>query len=102
MKHRLNTYSRNTLLLMAVAMMTACAAVSFTHADDISGGSITHAEVQPGNTVILTYPDGAACIDTRAHEGRDCQQMAQPASASPAVSTARTWPEVPLSQEGDQ
>ncbi len=86
---------------MAVAMMTACAAVSFTHADDISGGSITHAEVQPGNTVILTYPDGSACIDTRAHEGRDCQQMAQPSPASP-LTTVRMLPSEPMSQEGEQ
>ncbi len=92
----------NSLLITSAAGLVACSAVSFTHADDIRGGSITHAEVQPGNTVILTYPDGAACIDTRAHEGRDCQQMAQPVSATPAVPTARTWPEEPLSQEGDQ
>lgn len=40
MKHCLNTYSRNTLLLIAVAMMTACAAVSFTHVDEVSGGNL--------------------------------------------------------------
>lgn len=86
MKTSLSFYARNTLLLMAAALMTACAAVSFTHADDVDGGSITNAEVQPGSTVILTYPDGSACIDTRSREGRTCQQMAQPGSASSVAS----------------
>lgn len=92
MKTSLSFYARNTLLLMAAALMTACAAVSFTHADDVDGGSITNAEVQPGSTVILTYPDGSACIDTRSREGRTCQQMAQPDSASSVASAPQSPP----------
>ncbi|MGP3145150.1 hypothetical protein [Serratia bockelmannii] len=99
MKTSLSFYARHTLLLMAIAMMTACAAVSFTHADDVDGGSITNAEVQPGSTVVLTYPDGSACIDTRSREGRACQSMAQPASASPATSVAQGVPAVPVTPE---
>ncbi|TXE22832.1 hypothetical protein [Serratia ureilytica] len=76
----------NGLLVAAVGGMTACAAVSFTHANGAEGESITNTEVQPGNTVILTYPNGTACIDTRSREGRTCQQMAQPGSASSVAS----------------
>lgn len=83
MNRRRKLWVINGLLVASVATMAACSAVSFTHADDIAGKSITHAEVQPGATVILTYPDGNACIDTRAREGRDCWQMTQ--SGVPAV-----------------
>lgn len=90
MKASISTYAKYPLILMAVAMIAACSGVSFTHADDVAGGSITNAEVQPGSTVILTYPDGSACIDTRSHEGRTCQLMVQPVvpavTATPAES----------------
>lgn len=69
----------NGLLVAAAGGMTACAAVSFTHASGAEGESITNAEVQPGNTVILTYPNGTACIDTRQGQERGCQPVAQSA-----------------------
>lgn len=62
----------NTLLLVAIAAMSACAAVSFTHANGASGESITNAEVEPNNTVVLTYPNGTACIDTHPGESASC------------------------------
>jgi len=65
-----------TAVLVAVAAsMAACSAVSFTHANGAKGQSITNAEVQPDNTVVLAYPNGSACIDTI------------PAKASPAKET---------------
>lgn len=63
---------RNGLLLVAIAGMAACSAVSFTHANGVKGQSITNAEVQPDNTVVLTYPNGTACIDTNPGESTTC------------------------------
>ncbi|TXE33246.1 hypothetical protein FOT62_13830 [Serratia marcescens] len=60
------------LTALAVAALTACAAVSFTHANGAKGQSITNAEVQPNNTVVLQYPNGAACIDTNPGESTTC------------------------------
>ncbi|MGN5575919.1 hypothetical protein, partial [Enterobacter sp. Lyrl_3] len=51
-------------LLVGAALLAACSAVSFTHANGAKGQSLTNAEVQPDNTVVLTYPNGSACIDT--------------------------------------
>ena len=62
----------NTLLLVAIAGMAACSAVSFTHANGAKGQSITNAEVQPNNTVVLKYPNGSACIDTNPGESTTC------------------------------
>ncbi|CAI1513092.1 Uncharacterised protein [Serratia quinivorans] len=63
----------NTLLLVAIAGMAACSAVSFTHANGAKGQSVTNAEVQPDNTVVLTYPNGSACIDTNPGESQTCK-----------------------------
>ncbi|MFN1150276.1 hypothetical protein [Serratia liquefaciens] len=71
MKASISTYAKYPLILMAVAMIAACSGVSFTHADDVAGGCITNAEVQPGSTVILTYSDGSACIDNSSGLRRD-------------------------------
>lgn len=62
----------NGLLLLAIAGMSACSAVAFTHANGAKGQSITNAEVQPNNTVVLTYPSGTACIDTNPGESKTC------------------------------
>jgi len=67
----------NTLLLVAIAGMAACSAVSFTHANGAKGQSITNAEVQPNNTVVLTYPSGSACIDTNPGESKTCATSAK-------------------------
>ena len=60
-------------LLVAIFSMVACSAVSFTHANGAKGQSITNAEVQPNNTVVVTYPNGAACIDTNPGESQTCK-----------------------------
>ncbi|MGQ8702879.1 hypothetical protein [Serratia marcescens] len=63
-------------LVVAVALVTAaCSAVSFTHANGAKGQSVTNAEVQPENTVVLTYPNGTACIDTNPGESQTCAGM---------------------------
>lgn len=63
----------NSLLLVAIVAMAACSAVSFTHANGARGQSITNAEVQPDNTVVLQYPNGSACIDTNPGESQICK-----------------------------
>lgn len=63
----------NGLLLIAIVGMAACSAVSFTHANGVKGQSITNAEVQPDNTVVLTYPNGSACIDTHPDGSQVCK-----------------------------
>lgn len=60
------------VLLALAATLTACAAVSFTHANGDKGQSVTNAEVQPNNTVVLQYPNGSACIDTNPGESSAC------------------------------
>lgn len=65
--------SRIGLLLIASVLATACSAVSFTRATGAQGQSLTNAEVQPGNTVVLTYPNGSACIDTNPGESHSCK-----------------------------
>ncbi|KAB1578751.1 hypothetical protein [Serratia marcescens] len=67
----------NGLLLVAIAGMAACSAVSFTHANGVKGQSVTNAEVQPDNTVVLTYPNGSACIDTNPGESQTCKPGSQ-------------------------
>ncbi|MGN5575935.1 hypothetical protein, partial [Enterobacter sp. Lyrl_3] len=64
MKNKNSRLLINGLLAAAIASMAACSAVSFTHANGAKGQSITNAEVQPDNTVVLAYPNGSACIDT--------------------------------------
>ena len=59
-------------LLAVVVLLTACSAVSFTRATGTKGQSLTNAEVQPDNTVVLTYPNGSACIDTNSGESQTC------------------------------
>ncbi|AHE73570.1 hypothetical protein M942_24555 [Enterobacter ludwigii] len=53
--------------------MTASSAVSFTHVNSAKGQSLTNAEVQSDNTVVLTYPNGSACIDTNPGESQVCK-----------------------------
>ncbi|MGC6028810.1 hypothetical protein [Enterobacter kobei] len=60
-------------LLVGAALLAACSAVSFTHANGAKGQSITNAEVQPDNTVVLAYPNGSACIDTNPGESQSCK-----------------------------
>lgn len=60
-------------LLVGSALLAACSAVSFTRATGEKGQSITNAEVQPDNTVVLTYPNGSACIDTNPGESQTCK-----------------------------
>jgi hypothetical protein len=60
-------------LLVAAAMVASCTAVSYTRATGAQGQSLTNAEVQPGNTVVLTYPNGSACIDTNPGESHTCK-----------------------------
>ena len=60
-------------LAAIAALMAACSAVSFTRATGKSGQSLTNAEVQPNNTVVLTYPNGSACIDTNPGESQACK-----------------------------
>jgi ABC-type glycerol-3-phosphate transport system substrate-binding protein len=61
------------VLVAIVALITACSSVSFTHANGKSGQNITNAEVQKDNTVVLTYPNGTACIDTNPGESQTCK-----------------------------
>jgi PBP1b-binding outer membrane lipoprotein LpoB len=61
------------LLLAAAVLVASCSAVSFTRATGAQGQSITNAEVQPDNTVVLTYPNGSACIDTHPGESHSCK-----------------------------
>lgn len=63
----------NSLLVAAIVAMVACSAVSFTRATGAKGQSLTNAEVQPDNTVVLTYPNGSACIDTNPGESQTCK-----------------------------
>ena len=62
------------LTAISAAALTACAAVSFTHAAGEKGRSVTNAEVQPNNTVMLEYPNGSACIDTNPGESTVCTE----------------------------
>ncbi|CAI2428799.1 Uncharacterised protein [Serratia proteamaculans] len=73
MKKKTRNVLVNGLLLVAIAGMAACSAVSFTHATGAKGQSVTNAEVQPDNTVVLTYPNGSACIDTNPGESQTCK-----------------------------
>lgn len=55
------------------ALLVACSAVSFTNVKGVKGQSITNAEVQTDNTVVLKYPGGSACIDTNPGESKVCK-----------------------------
>jgi ABC-type glycerol-3-phosphate transport system substrate-binding protein len=62
------------LITLAVALLlSACSAVSFTHATGARGQAVTNAEVQADNTVVLTYPNGSACIDTNPGASSTCK-----------------------------
>lgn len=65
---------RGVLLFAAAALAVSCSAVSYTRATGAQGQSLTNAEVQPGNTVVLTYPNGSACIDTNPGESHNCKK----------------------------
>lgn len=71
MKKHMKGLIAGASLVIATAL-TACSAVSFTHANGAKGQSVTNAEVQPNNTVVLTYPNGSACIDTNPGESTTC------------------------------
>ncbi|TXE26925.1 hypothetical protein [Serratia ureilytica] len=71
MKKHLKGMMICTLLAVATTLI-GCAAVSFTHANGGKGQSLTNAEVQPNNTVVMTYPSGSACIDTNPGESTTC------------------------------
>lgn len=60
-------------LLAGSTVLAACSAVSFTRATGKGGQSLINAEVQPDNTVVLTYPNGSACIDTNPGESQTCK-----------------------------
>lgn len=60
------------LMLTAITTLAACSAVSYTRVTGPSGESVTNAEVQPNNTVVLKLPHGAACIDTNPGESKTC------------------------------
>ena len=60
-------------VLVGAVLLVACSAVSFTRATGTKGQSLTNAEVQPNNTVVLTYPNGSACIDTNPGESQTCK-----------------------------
>ncbi|WP_193162961.1 hypothetical protein [Enterobacter ludwigii] len=67
---------KNAIYLLAATLLlllSGCAAVSFTHANGTGGQSVTNAEVQPDNTVVLTYPNGSACIDTNPGASQNCK-----------------------------
>lgn len=72
MNRRKKLFLINGLLLVTITAMSACAAVSFTHANGAEGENVTNAEVLPNNTVVLTYPNGTACIDTHPGESATC------------------------------
>ncbi|KNC93756.1 hypothetical protein [Trabulsiella odontotermitis] len=74
MKRKTKILLVNGLLVAALISMAACSAVSFTHANGAKGQSVTNAEVQKDNTVVLTYPNGTACIDTNPGESQTCKQ----------------------------
>ncbi|HHA2249887.1 TPA: hypothetical protein ACOEHG_004826 [Enterobacter ludwigii] len=59
--------------MAAITSMTASSAVSSTHVNSAKGQSLTNAEVQSDNTVVLTYPNGSACIDTNPGESQVCK-----------------------------
>lgn len=99
MKANINTFARKALFLTAIMTMAACSGVSFTHSDNTDGFGITNAEVQPGATVIMTYPDGSACIDTRAREGKTCQLMVPSSSGGSDVPVATDTPVAPAMPE---
>lgn len=61
-----------TLMTASTVALVACAAVSFTRVAGPKGESVTNAEVQPNNTVVLQFPHGAACIDTNPGESSTC------------------------------
>jgi hypothetical protein len=63
----------NGLRVAAITSMTASSAVSSTHVNSAKGQSLTNAEVQSDNTVVLTYPNGSACIDTNPGESQVCK-----------------------------
>ncbi|CAI1950609.1 hypothetical protein [Serratia marcescens] len=67
----------NSLVVGAVTALTACADVSFTHANGAKGQSVTNAEVQANSTVVMTYPNGSACIDTHPGESAACGTRGQ-------------------------
>ncbi|WP_439412944.1 hypothetical protein [Enterobacter ludwigii] len=73
MRHKHKRLLANGLLAAALVLMAACSAVSFTRATGKSGQSLTNAEVQSDNTVVLTYPNGSACIDTNPGESQTCK-----------------------------
>ncbi|MNG64354.1 hypothetical protein D3C81_2162510 [compost metagenome] len=62
----------NSLVAGAALALAACAAVSFTHANGAKGQSVTNAEVQTNSTVVMTYPNGSACIDTHPGDSTAC------------------------------
>lgn len=64
---------KHLFILIAAMALSACAAVSFTHAAGTRGQAVTNAEVQPDNTVVLTYPNGSACIDTNPGASQTCK-----------------------------
>ncbi|KNC95744.1 hypothetical protein [Trabulsiella odontotermitis] len=61
------------IIAMLWALLVACSAVSFTSVKGVKGQSITNAEVQGDNTVVLKYPGGSACIDTNPGESQTCK-----------------------------
>ena len=73
MKNKKKRLLASSLLVAAIASMAACSAVSFTRATGKGGQSLTNAEVEPNNTVVLTYPNGSACIDTNPGESQTCK-----------------------------
>lgn len=73
MKRKKRRLLINGLLVAAIVLMAACSAVSFTHVNGAKGQGVTNAEVQPNNTVVVTYPNGFACIDTNPGESQVCK-----------------------------
>ncbi|BCT14301.1 hypothetical protein R1TS_23290 [Enterobacter cloacae] len=73
MKRKKRRLLINGLLVAAIVLMAACSAVSFTHVNGAKGQGVTNAEVQPNNTVVVTYPNGSACIDTNPGESQVCK-----------------------------
>ncbi|WP_337049260.1 hypothetical protein [Serratia fonticola] len=67
-----STWVANILLTAAIGVLAACSAVSYTRVTGPKGESVTNAEVQPENTVVLQFPHGAACIDTNPGESKAC------------------------------
>ncbi|MCU6240775.1 hypothetical protein [Enterobacter asburiae] len=73
MKRKTKILLVNGLLVAGLSSLAACSAVSFTHVNGAKGQGITNAEVQPNNTVVVTYPSGSACIDTNPGESQACK-----------------------------